>query len=59
MNDGGGQLAATSPTPRPAYQRVLLIAAEVLMVAVILALLALIWLPTWVGARPGSEPPTR
>ncbi len=35
-------------------KRRLLIAAEVLMVLVILVLLALSWLPAFIGARPGS-----
>jgi hypothetical protein len=40
----------------PAGKRAWLRIAEVAMVLVILALLAAIWLPAWIGARPGAEP---
>jgi hypothetical protein len=38
----------------PAGKRWLLTLSEVMLILVILCLLALIWLPAWIGARPGS-----
>ncbi|MFI5379611.1 MAG: hypothetical protein ACHRHE_09965 [Tepidisphaerales bacterium] len=37
----------------PAVKRWLLRLSEVMLVLVILCLLAFIWLPAWIGARPG------
>ncbi len=46
-------LPQTQPSP---WKRRLLIAAEVLLVLVIVGLLIATWLPAFIGARPGVNP---
>ena len=46
-------LAQTQPS---LWKRRLLIAAEVLLVLVIVGLLIATWLPAFIGARPGINP---
>lgn len=53
MPDDQSNLAPSRPSPWP---RRLLIAAEVLLVLVIVGLLIATWLPAFIGARPGALP---
>ena len=43
-------------TPPSLWPRRLLIAAEVLLVLIIVGLLIATWLPAFIGARPGALP---
>jgi len=50
------QSIAPPQTPPSLWRRRLLIAAEVLLVLVIIGLLIATWLPAFIGARPGVTP---
>ena len=45
--------ATSGPETSSRIRRILLIAAEVALIVVIIALLVAIWLPAWIGPHPG------
>ena len=53
MADDQSNLPQSAP---PIWRRRLLIAAEVLLVLIIVGLLIATWLPAFIGARPGIGP---
>ena len=50
------QTNSTPQSDKSVWKRRLLIAAEVLLVLVIVGLLIATWLPAFIGARPGVTP---
>ncbi len=54
-NDQAGKIAEPKPVDS-VLQRRLILAAEVVLVLVIVALLIFTWLPAFIGARPGAAP---
>ena len=54
-NDEAGQIADPKPVDSLLKRR-LILAAEVVLVLVIVALLIFTWLPAFIGARPGVVP---
>ncbi|HEV8607080.1 MAG TPA: hypothetical protein VGQ99_17195 [Tepidisphaeraceae bacterium] len=50
------KVAGGQAGPNPVWKRRLILAAEVVLVMVIVALLIFTWLPAFIGARPGAGP---
>ena len=48
--------ARIHPQPESRLVRALIMAAEVVLILIIIGLLIAIWLPAWIGSHPGVTP---